>query len=385
MSAPAVAFDATRSPHRFLDYEVARVPEHLRQALANVSVDWLASADFALGHVFPPAQRVWIRLDELGVLQHAYYYNEERSPIGKRIMLHGPAEIDTAEAGELLRSRKASRLDVLRMGDRNFAEPSSGLVKPTVSFYGEDVKVAMPATQQELLASLGSNKRQQIGKYTRRLQKEWPAGIEWVCLSKNEITEEIFCAIVQFNSLRLSSKGKQTLWLDAMTHQRWQLARRVGLLCGICLNGKFVSGAVSYIHGQDSYYALIGHDPKYDYWNLGNLTTWLAMGKCLERDVRRFHFLWGLSEYKLRFGGDVQPLYTLSFYRNHPAKLFFSSMDFVPVCKAALRRTAHKAHISLRNSQLGQQLLARLRQALRPHQDPGNHQHPGANLRDVHR
>ena len=358
MSAPAAAFEALNTSNRFLDFEASAIPEHLRQKISAVPVDWLASADFALGHAFPPAQRVWIKLDEFGALQHAYYYNEERSPIGTKLLLHGPAEMDGTEARELLRSRKAVRLDLLRMGVDNLAAISRGMGKPTPAFYGEDVMVDLPATQQELLAGLGSNKRQQLGKYTRRLEREWPAGIEWVCLAKNEITEEMFSAVVRFNSLRLAANGKRTLWQDAMTRQRWQLARRVGLLCGIRLNGKFVSGAVSYVSGQDAYYALIGHDPQYDYWNLGNLTTWLTMGKCIEQGVRRFHFLWGLSEYKLRFGGEVKPLYTVSFYRNYAAKLFFFWVDAVPACKAALLRMVHKWHIALRNSQLGRRFFA---------------------------
>lgn len=369
MSAPAVAFETLESPNRFLDYEVAAVPERLRQEAANVPVNWLASADFALGHAFPPAQRVWIKLDEFGAVRHAYYYSEERSLLGKRILLHGPAEMDMAEADELMRTRKAARLDVLRMSAASVAGPSRSTAKSTVALYGEDVMVAMPPTSQELLASLGSNKRQQIGKYTRRLQREWPAGIEWVCLSQGEISEEMFSAVVQFNSMRLSSKGKRTLWQDAMTLQRWELARRVGLLCGIRLNGKLVSGAVSYISGQDSYYALIGHDPEYDYWNLGNLTTWHTMEKCLERGVRRFHFLWGLSEYKLRFGGEVRPLYTHSIYRSYAAKALFSSMDFVPKCKAALQRTAHKTRMALRNSEAGRRLFALLRHTPASHQN----------------
>jgi hypothetical protein len=360
MSAPAAAFEALKSSSHFLDSEASAVPEYLRQEIAAVPVDWLASAEFALGHAFPPAQRVWIKLDEFGALQHAYYYSEERLPIGTRLLLNGPAEMDAAEARELLRSRKAVRLDVLRTGADNLTAFSHGMAKPTVAFYGEDVMVSMPATKQELLASLGSNKRQQLGKYTRRLEREWPAGIEWVGLAKDEISEEMFSAVVQFNSMRLSSKGKRTLWQDAMTRQRWKFSQRAGLLCGIRLNGKFVSGAVTYICGQDAYYALIGHDPEYDYWNLGNLTTWLTMEKCLERGIRRFHFLWGLSEYKLRFGGEVKPLYTLSFYRNYPAKILFSCLDFLPQCKAALQRAVHKAHISLRNSALGRR-FARLR------------------------
>ncbi len=368
MSTAAVAFDAVRKQNRFLDLEVACVPEHLRQALATVSVDWLASADFALGHLFPPARRVWIKLDEFGALQHAYYYSEERCPVGKRIMLHGPVKMDMAEARELLRNRKAARLDVLRMPTANFVEQSRDKKKPAVTLYGEDVMVAMPATKQELLASLGSNKRQQLGKYTRRLEREWPGGVEWVCLSKAEITEEMFGAVIQFNSLRLSAKGRRTLWHEAMMQQRCQLARRTGLLCGIRLSGKFVSGAVSYLYGQDAYYALIGHDPEYDYWNLGNLTTWLTMEKCLERGVRRFHFLWGLSEYKLRFGGEVKPLYTLSVYRNHAVRVVLSWIDFAPACKGAILKTARDVQMSLRNSKFGLRIFTWLRPAPRGRQ-----------------
>src|SRR5580704_13336070 len=72
MNAPAVAFDALKSSNHFLDFETGAVPEHLRQKSAGVLVDWLASNDFALGHAFPPAQRVWIKLDEFGAVQHAY-------------------------------------------------------------------------------------------------------------------------------------------------------------------------------------------------------------------------------------------------------------------------------------------------------------------------
>ena len=369
MSAPALALDGLKRPNCFHDYAVASVPTHLQQKLETAAPDWLASADFALRYAFPPAQRVWIRLDECGSLQHAYYYNEERSPLGKRILLNGPVEMEMSEARELLLCRKAVRLDVLRMSTRNFAETRPGMAKPRVAFYGEDVMVAMPATREQLLASLGSNKRQQIGKYKRRLQKEWPSGIEWVSLSKSEITEAMFRAVVQFNSLRLSAKGRRTLWREAMITQRWELATNTGLLCGVRLDGKFVSGAVSYLYGQDAYYVLIGHDPEYDYWNLGNLTTWLTMEKCLERGIRRFHFLWGLSEYKQRFGGEARPLYTLSVYRNYPAKILFSSMDFIPAFKAVLRRTAHKIQISLRNSEFGRRLFGRNRTTSGPRQD----------------
>jgi hypothetical protein len=363
MSTAAVAFDAVRKQNRFLDYEVACVPEHLRQALASAPVDWLASADFALGHLFPPAGRVWIKLNEFGALQHAYYYSEVRCPVGKRILLHGPVEMDMEEARELLRDRKAARLDVLRMTTTDLAGQSRGRVKPAVALYGEDVMVAMPATKQELLASLGSNKRQQLGKYTRRLEREWPVGIEWVCLSKEEITEELFGTIVQFNSLRLSEKGRQTLWHEAMTQQRCQLARRTGLLCGIRLNGKFVSGAVTYLYGQDAYYALIGHDPEYDYWNPGNLTTWLTMEKCLEHGVRRFHFLWGVSEYKLRFGGEIKPLYTISVYRHYPARLVSTLLEFAPAWKRTILNSARDIRMSFRNSQLGRKIAGLWRPA----------------------
>ena len=191
-----------------------------------------------------------------------------------------------------------------------------------------------------------------------------------MCLSKEEITEELFGAVVQFNSLRLSEKGKRTLWHEAMTQQRCQLARRTGLLCGIRLNGKFVSGAVSYLYGQDAYYALIGHDPEYDYWNLGNLTTWLTMQKCVDSGVRRFHFLWGVSEYKLRFGGEIKPLYTISVYRNYPVRVISSLIDFAPACKDAIRRTARKAYMFLRNTQFGRRIFTWLQSAPRGRENP---------------
>lgn len=321
-------------------------------------MDWLASSDFALHHVFPPAQRIWMSVDGAGALRHAYYYNEKHSALGKCIALHGPADLDVGEARALLQARNASRLDVLRMAAPAFPHPTSKNRNSVSRLYGEDLVVELPASEEELLKSFGHNKRQQLGKYTRRVERQWPGAVEWVCLSREEIDKELFAEVVRFNSQRQSAKGKQALWQSDIIRQRWKLAQRTGLLCGIRLAGEFAAGGVAYVYPQDAYYALIGHDPRFDYWNLGNLTTWLMMRKLLARRVRRFHFLWGLSEYKLRFGGEIKPLYTISVYRNYPVRLASVLMDTAPAWKNAVLRALKDFHIALRNSQLGRNIFA---------------------------
>lgn len=371
MSAATFSVRVPSSAESFLDFDAARIPEHWRSQLEALCVDWLASADFALGHLFPPAQRIWMRVDGAGILRHAYYYNEKRHPLGKYITLHGPADMDIAEAHGLLQVRDAVRLDIARMAAPLFPYPSRMNTHSVSRFYGEDVVVELPSSEEELLKSFGHNKRQQLGKYTRRLERQWPGAVDWICLSKDEIDKQLFADVVRFNTQRQSAKGKQALWHEGVIRQRWELARRTGLLCGIRLSGEFVAGGVAYVYPQDAYYALIGHDTRYDYWNLGNLTTWLMMRKLLERGVRRFHFLWGLSEYKLRFGGEIQPLYTITVYRNFPLRLASSFLEAAPAWKNEVLRAARNVHMNLRNSQLGRFLLG-----LSPQQKSLRNPHP---------
>lgn len=353
MSAAARSVKGFSAQTSFLDFDVANIPEHWRRQHAQLTTDWLASTDFALGHLFPPAQRIWMKVDPAGTLRHGYYYDEKQLPLGKCLTVHGPAELDIAEARELLQARRAVRLDVARMNAPSFPNSLGKNTNSVSRFYGEDVVVELPASEEELLKSFGPNKRQQLGKYTRRVERQWPGSVEWVCLSKNEIDMQLFADIVRFNSQRQSAKGKQALWHDDLISQRLELVRRTGLLCGIRLGGEFVAGGVAYVYSQDAYYALIGHDPRYDYWNLGNLTTWLLMKKSLGLGVRRFHFLWGLSEYKFRFGGEIQPLYTITVHRNFLARLASSFLDTGPAWKNKVLRATRKVHMDLRNSQFG--------------------------------
>ncbi|HKV23218.1 MAG TPA: GNAT family N-acetyltransferase [Candidatus Acidoferrum sp.] len=266
--------------------------------------------------------------------------------------------MDLAEAQELLRRREATRMDVQRMYVPNLTGGGEGQRggKTASTVYGEDVVVEMPPTVEQMLMNLGSNKRQQLGKYTRRLEREWPGGIEWLCLSKEQISEEIYRAVIDFNIQRQTAKGKEVLWEEEVVGQRWQLARETGLLCGIRLAGKLVAGGVACLHGEDAYFLLIGHDPKYDYWNLGNLTTWLAMEKSHEQGVRRFHFLWGISEYKLRFSGEVRQLYTVSVFRNHAVRMVSVLLDSVPAWRRGALESARNVRMAIRNSEFGRRI-----------------------------
>jgi hypothetical protein len=337
---------------RFLDYEVVSAPKCVP---ADIRSHWFASSDFALHFAFPPAQRLWVREDQDGTVQHAYYYNEDWSRAGKRITVFGPAELDVDEAREMLQVRNAVRLDVRGMPAASLSAQQK-METWTITSSGEDVIVKMPSTVEELLSSFGSNKRQQLGKYTRRLERQWPGGVEWICLERGEITQELFETVLALNSKRQAAKGKQSSWNHAVAEQRWKLAARTGLIVGLRLGGEFAAGGLAYLYGEDAYFSVIGHEPKFDYWNLGNLITWLMMRKSLERGARRFHFLWGLSEYKLRFGGEIQPLYTVTVFRNSRARFIFSLLEFPSQCRGTLLGFAQSTRLILRNAGFGQRI-----------------------------
>jgi hypothetical protein len=347
---------------RYLDCGLSSLSEQLQRALVGMRPDWFASWEFAFYFCFPSAQRVWIREDHDGVLRHAFYYSEHPHFLGKRLTAFGPVELDMDEVHEILRLRNAACLSILCTSAANLKH--SGILKgATRALYGEDIVVDMPSTVDQLLASLGTNKRQQLRKYTRRLERQWPGGVEWICLAKDEITRDLFGTVLALNSQRQSAKGKHTLWNDAMAEQRWQLASRAGLLCGIRIGHELVAGGVAYLYGQDGYFSLIGHNPSYDYWNLGNLTTWLMMQNAVNRGVRRFHFLWGISEYKFRFGGRTEPLYTVTVYRNGYTRLVASAADFPRTCAKLLLNAAQKGRIAARNTGVGQQIYHLLRRS----------------------
>jgi CelD/BcsL family acetyltransferase involved in cellulose biosynthesis len=102
-----------------------------------------------------------------------------------------------------------------------------------------------------------------------------------------------------------------------MVARRYELARECGLFRGVYLRGALVGGTLSYVHqGSDAYLVLIGHDPRYDDLQLGNICLWLAIEHLIGLGVSRYHLLWGKSFYKRQFLAQEHALYTATVFAN---------------------------------------------------------------------
>ncbi|MBE3119886.1 MAG: GNAT family N-acetyltransferase [Candidatus Atribacteria bacterium] len=94
------------------------------------------------------------------------------------------------------------------------------------------------------------------------------------------------------------------------------MAQQSGLLCGLRFKSNLVGGTLCYLHQNEAYMVLIGHDPQQDSLNLGNVSMWLTIEWLIKMGIKRCHLLWGKSFYKTQFGAKEHALFEVTVFRN---------------------------------------------------------------------
>ena len=285
------------------DLAISDLNESDRQSFERSSLAFLNSLSYCTKYEQRPAQRVQFAIDHDGQISRAMFYSEVRSMGVKSIQIAGFPEVAEAEVLELLRERRAALAVLHRMTGPN-AEARGGPHTRSVEFT-HDVVAELPGTAQDYLRSLGKQKRQQLPRYWRRLQRELESQVSMRFLSGPQIRLEDILTLVRFNQTRMETLGKSNEVEQEMQRQqrRWPLTQEFGLLALMEANGRILGGTFNYCYNSEAFLITIAHDPELERLNIGNVALWKTFEHLIERGFKRYHLFWGRKQYKNDFGG----------------------------------------------------------------------------------
>ena len=305
-------------PGAMMEFDLAELEESSVSHLRTASTSWLSSLGFATLYAQPPATHVWIRLGEQSQIAKACFFFE-RPWKGRLKLVHvfGPTDMTPDEILDLLQRRRASVATISCMAADDTAQWGGPWHRWSERRVNEDIIVDLPRSEAEYLSSLGRNAKIQLPYYLRKLQKELGSAYTVFSLAGPQITLAAFQELVELNRVRIGRKGVPHLWGAELVRQRWELAQSCGLFCGIRRGDELLAGTMSYLHRNEAYFVLIGHNMDFDRLRLGKLVLWLTIQRLIQLGVPRYHMLWGMSPYKLQLGGTPRPLMEVGVFR-HP-------------------------------------------------------------------
>ena len=308
--------------------------------LMNLSSPWFNTYGFCALDSTPPAERVLFSQDDQGQIAHAQYYRESNwYGILKKIEVIGPIYPALTDLRQLmdLRGAQLASISFLYEEDANILLQTAGGTIVTERTH-EDFIIELPATVEEYFNSLGPWTRRNFRKYMREFDRDLKGRVSHITMIKDQISLQSVSSLVALNRLRIEGKGGHSLWDQELIEKRLKLANHCGFFCGFEMDGRLIGGTLSFIHGEDGYGVLLGHDPVFNYLNLGTLCIFETVNQLIGMGKKRAHFQWGKSWYKTQFGGYEYPLYTVTVFHKPLIKQLWVIRRFVESSLLHLRR-----------------------------------------------
>lgn len=202
----------------------------------------------------------------------------------------------------------------------SFFDPVPGRYFCLSAAISEDYQLNLPRSADDWIASLSPRTREKFRAFLRRAQRQQP-GFCFRTIASSAIEEAQVRQVIDFNRARMAVKRRRFGMSEADERHLCQLMRERGWLGVIEINGQIRAGTLCTLAGDDLYMHVIAHDPAFDDLRLGFLCCALTIQAAIGRQLRRFHFLWGHYDYKVRLGGERKPLHRVLLLRSPLAML----------------------------------------------------------------
>lgn len=204
------------------------------------------------------------------------------------------------------------------------------LTVPHLTFsLNSDMVIHLPASEDEYMKSLGKKTRKHIRQYIKNLKEE-RSHFEFSFMRMKPKNNTYIKQIVSMNRLRMRKKGQVSRLDNAYQKKLVKLAEKYGW-CGIAvLDSKIVAGTLCFKTGDDYYLQIISHDPTLDKLELGQVVLFLTIRECIKKKGKRLHLLWGNAQYKYRFLGVRQTLFSFILFRSR-LKMFLYALPRLPL------------------------------------------------------
>lgn len=195
-----------------------------------------------------------------------------------------------------------------------------------------DVLTDLPKSEVEYLKSLNTTTRKHVLYYKRRLIKDFPE-IKMNAYACEDISIELVRKIIYYNHLRMESKKVSSSLDDDFVNSIFQMCLEHGIIHTLELENQLIAATINIHVNKDSHLAVISHNPEYNKYNPGQIALYNTIIDSIANEDERFHFLWDMSDYKKRFGGQLVELYYYHIYEKISVRSIFDAIKCNLNCK----------------------------------------------------
>jgi hypothetical protein len=222
----------------------------------------------------------------------------------------------------------------------SFHTIETGLQQLQYPFYrynvSENVILALPASTEAYLATLGKNTRKNMRYYLNRVKSHFPS-FQYVLREREQVDDAEVLAILALKY----GPGERSKHPNATTpsaRATLELVRQRGMVGMIYIDGRLCAGSVGYRIGGNSFGGVLAHDPQFDDYSVGMLCCVLTVCEAITLGCREYHFLWGRDPFKFRLRGELHALDDVQVYRDRRSRLLHLPMIFSAVIRDYRRR-----------------------------------------------
>jgi CelD/BcsL family acetyltransferase involved in cellulose biosynthesis len=184
----------------------------------------------------------------------------------------------------------------------------------------EDVVIALPSDYDSYFATLGASARENLRRDARRFAAAYPDHRVLV-YERSEIPRTLSHAIAELHRRRMASKGETSLFTPDAEARNLEFSMSYGLCVAYYVGDKIIAGTLGSLIGHDYYGDVQTFNPDFAKYGPGTLCLLQTMRECIDREVRRFHLLWGRDKYKSHLRGEPQALCAFVAYRTATSRL----------------------------------------------------------------
>ena len=179
--------------------------------------------------------------------------------------------------------------------------------------------VELPGSWETYLKGLSSKERGKIGLRTRRLEKKYPVRIRKVA-EEAELAPAL-AALFDLHTKHWRLRGLPGSFQSPARRQFYRdlapllLARQRLEFWLLELDGRIAAAQFALRHGDAVYSLQEGFEPEYSSDSVGYVLRGRVLQDLIDRGTRKYDFLGGVGESKLRWGARVQSYLSVEFAR----------------------------------------------------------------------
>jgi len=182
-----------------------------------------------------------------------------------------------------------------------------------------DIIISLPESMDAYWNSLGSSTRKKIKLITNRIARDF-SDFEVRYLENSEISLEQIEKLVSFNRNRMKTKGEVSRLNDLECKALYHYASKsgFGFLCLCTIDNEIIGGTINTIIGEHAYMHVIAHNNSYNHYSVGQIALINATKYLIEeKNIKHYHLLFGVVDYKFRHGGINHDLYTVRIFKKN--------------------------------------------------------------------